>query len=389
MKKDIYDINLINYLFKGNIILSEKIINKNCMSWFQLSTNNWENKLKNFFKDDSEKWDFLYLENDDIKNFSVEKKGKFLKYSILDETDIFHFTKNSIRNRKSNDYIFTWDKILINPKDKKIAYFNENSFYNNKTYVLKFNKNKNYYFFILWILNSSLINEYFLSMFSSRKDLDKWKYSELEVEDIKNIPIPNLDEDDEIFQKIVELSKKLHNFYQEDIQEELNNYVMVAYKIFSDVDKQIINDFMKDKEELKKDVNENDLENYAETFKNNFLESVAWFMLKDNWIISWEIPYEVNKKNIFGISWVCFSLAWDEITEDLQSLDKELLKNSISSENLFDGIRVSRVYIKEKKYLFIIKPSQKKYWLLSNAYKDSLYENDLILNSVNVKQNDR
>lgn len=398
-KWDKYDLNLINYLIDDKKNLKSLTTNK-AFTWFQLSTLNEKQELFTKIIDNKKNINNeLFIEIDDICENKVINKNKFINYSTLDEKYLFHIIYkkdtdeiSSIKNRNPSLNIFKWNKILINSKTKSFVFVWENSYFLNKTYVLKFEKKpEKYYFYILWLLNSNLINNYFLENYTSRKWLEWWQYQELIAENIKNIPIPELEENSELFKIISEFSKELYNLYQEKNKEdeiilkqkELDEYVMIAYNIFSDIDKQIIEDFnLKDLEE---DVITKELEEYWKLFQNHFVNSRAWILMKRQKIIWEEINFKPWKDNFLWISWVCFSLNNWKIQEELEELNKKLFLSSLNSNNIFDWIENSRIYLSDKKYLFIIKPNKKKYWTLSNAYKDSLYENKLIFDNIKIK----
>lgn len=383
-KWDKYDLNLINYLIEDKNILDNIISNNSSLWWFQISWEKQKQNLKKYMFLKKEKFNSLFIYIDQISKYLVEKKY-YLDFNSLEKSWIH-------RNRSWNKYIFEWNKIFFNSKNKSFAFIWENSYFLDKTYVLKFdNKKENYYFYILWLLNSSLINNYFLENYSFRRWLKWWKHTWVLVEDIKNIPIPNLEEDNLLFEKISELAKELYKIHQEENnqeqikikQQELDKYVMIAYNIFSDIDKQIIADFWKN--DLDENINDDDLIEYWELFAETFWNSAAGAIMKRQKIIWDNIDFKYWKDSFLWLSWICFNFNNSKITEKFENLTKELFSSSLESDDVFNWIENSRVYLSEKRYLFIIKPNKKKYWTLSNAYKDSLYENELIFKNIKIK----
>ena len=398
-KWDKYDLNLINYLIEDKKNLKKISISK-AFSWFQLSTKKDKQTLfDNLIKNNKPKGYELFIKDEDINNYFIVNKNKFISYNELESNSIFHiiYKKNtnevsSIKNRKDSIEIFEWNKILFNPQTKSFAFVLENSYFLNKTYVLKFwDKNEKYYFYILGLLNSNLINSYFIGNYTSRKWLKWWKYQELLVKEIKNIPIPDLEESTPLFDEISKLSKELYLLHQEENkqeqieikQQELDKYVEVAYNIFSDIDKQIIADFQK--KDLEENISNDDLIKYWELFEKHFINSRAWILMKRQNIIWDKIDFKYWNDDFLWLSWICFSFNNQKIIENFDNLTKELFSSSLKSEDIFEWIESSRVYLPEKKYLFIIKPNKKKHWTLSNAYKDSLYENELIFKNIKIK----
>jgi len=398
-KWDKYDLNLINNLIKNKKTLDDVTTNR-AFSWFQISTEKDKKELfNNSIENLKNKNNDLFIEIDDIDRYKINNKNKFINYKqLIKENQIFHIiykNKNisSIKNRINSKDIFIWNKILFNSKNKLFSFIKENAYFLSKTYVLKFNnKKENYYFYILWILNSHLINNYFIENYTSRKSLEWWKFQELLAKEVKNIPIPNFDENNELFKKISNLAKEIYDLYQEKYkekeiklkEEELDKYVMIAYNIFSEIDKQIIKDFSL--ENWENNIKENiDLKAYWNLFIKHFIDSRAWILMKRQWIIWKNIDYKYWNDSILWLSWVCFGFNNWKIKEKFDNLSKELLLSSLESKNIFEWIENSRVYLPEKKYLFIIKPNKRKYWTLSNAYKDSLYENELIFKNIKIK----
>ena len=243
--------------------------------------------------------------------------------------------------------------MLKNKYDENIInYLIDYNHFVKKETILKI-KDENYYFYILWLLQSKVI-KYFLKK-TKTKLIKKTK----DILIIENIPIPHFKKNTPIAKKIIELVKN------KDL-EELDKYVMMAYNVFSDIDKQIITDFWRDN--LEENINDNELKEYWDLFAETFWNSRAWIIMKRQKIIWENIDFKYWNDKVLWLSWMCFSF-----------------NNWKIDEEVFDLIKKGRIYLPEKKYLFIIKPNKKKYWTLSNAYKDALYENDLIFKNIKIQ----
>ena len=109
-----------------------------------------------------------------------------------------------------------------------------------------------------------------------------------------------------------------------------------------------------------------------------------------------EYEFQLNSSNnslkdIFEkeFNWVCFNFSDpgnDQDTyQDNPLPEKEEIEKMIKKglkENKQEDSEGIRIFLEEESYLIFIKPNQVKYWIESEAYKDSLDENKLIAESI-------
>jgi len=313
----------------------------------------------------------------------INPKAKNWKITFTGEQKV----KGKIhRDRKDVLVLFKWKQLLINPVSLELNITKDEKF-DNKTICLKFKTEDEYYFY-WWILKTDFIKSFLIPLMSHRKLLWYNRHDDILVEDIENLPIVKFDSNNIFHKEIVKLSKKIFenkNKKQEDIninelENKLNELVYYLYGIIFDFERYLIEDFIKNQKDWDKTIDEKDLEDYKKVYIEEFTKSMLWDLMKNNKMLNNSFNL-YSQKTWWWIRYVAIDFTWKWI-----DIDDAKIKNNIKNymiEKLFSekdkGLWFIRYYDEKNNVLYYFKPNLKKYWRKSEAVKDVLMENEIVL----------
>ena len=331
-------------IFELNNACKDLNINKN-----QLEKNNIKEQFINKYtsKIQNEKFPIPFIEPYDIIEFGFNSVTYFIG-------NISNFS------RPRKEFIYVDDKILTTRRfygNKFKATFSEQKiFFSSNVYILKLNDNHLYHFFTA-LLNSNIFG--YLSYLKYVKRASS-SYSLINFDDLKNMPIPRLD-DESLVKKISDLSKKIsdgeESYEDEKIKTKLNNWIYELYNL-DIIKRNRINDFYTPKI----DVNDTDLIKYCEMLKlvlRNYINPE----LKPN--------YEYQKTDGLIDKFAGVSIFFDVENKDNNPQIKSALRFNI--EKLFEkemNFQSIKNIIFGENCIYIVKEKSLKNWTETAAYED-------------------
>jgi N-6 DNA Methylase len=312
------------------------------------------------------------------------KSEDFNQYAI---NNYRKFNWNQKRRRDGNEELFIGERILvaIRPTQKdnyrlRCVLLNQDVVYFSDIIGFKV-KNESSHNPFLGILNSSTIG-YLLFNISTQ-----WqgglKRDSLRVKDIKNLPFPNIINNQYLISEINNRILKLSNGHSHisDYKKEIDEIVFNLFSL-KEYEKEIIREFYQIKVERaskeQKKVRKSDIEKYAQ----KFVEVFSLMLEKGNKLSATHFKISPN----IGTA-ICFTVVEDTTQTQLQE-DKTLeilnfvKNNQIEKADFSKILNEDKIKIYDNKLMYIVKSNLFKDWTIRQAIKDAREEINLIISNL-------
>ena len=167
-----------------------------------------------------------YLRGADVKRFSLQWSGEYLKYGIW-----------IAEMRKTVPFV--GERILVRQIPNKLPYcinatYTKELFYNDINSMVIFNSKKYDLRYILAILNSKLISFWFVNKFDK---LQRNIFPQFKVNELSDFPIFSIDINNKIYTKIIKLVENIYT--EQNIKKYSNQIDKLVYKLYNISNKEI------------------------------------------------------------------------------------------------------------------------------------------------------